>query len=350
MSESATLYTEEEQTGNSYRAVYLAETLKFIKQEKKRAAAVRARWFAPDYSSENAYAASMTEYRKTLSSMLGLDYFERFPRPGAPAEISPVAEDALSRIFRVRIPVLPGLFLYGLLFRIGEEKRPLVIVQHGGQGTPELCAGFFGSENYHDIVRRFLRKGVHVFAPQLMLYNTTRFGPKFDRPVMDVTLRQLGTSVTALHVFEIIRAIDWLETQPYVLEKQIGMAGLSYGGLYTMLTTAMDFRVHAAYIAGIFNDRIRYNDRVDMTMQGQADKLTDAEIAGMICPRPLFIEAGRSDDLFAFDTAEREAGRAARWYGRLGLESRFCFRAFDGTHEFGPDDAGIDFILRFLSR
>lgn len=346
MSEHTTLYTEEEQIGNSYRAAYLAETLDFIEREKARATAERAAWFKPDCSSEKAYSTSVAGYRKTFTAMLGLDYFSRFPRPDAPAEAMPVAEDALSRIFRVRIPVLPGLFLYGLLFRTGEGRRPLVIVQHGGQGTPELCAGFFGSENYNDIVRRFLRKGVHVFAPQLMLYNTSRFGPEFDRPSMDATLRQLGTSVTALHVFELQGAVNWLEAQPFVEGERIGMAGLSYGGFYTLLTAAADPRIRAAYIAGVFNDRLRYNDKMDMTMQGQADKLTDAEIAGLICPRPLFIEAGCNDEFFDVQSAEREAGRAASWYKQLHLDNLFRFRAFDGTHEFCPDDAGVDFLLR----
>ena len=344
MTKELLLYQEYEKAGNPYRASYLDETLAFIRREKTRAKQVRAKYFTPDYSSEAAYRGSIRAYRQELAALLGLPYFERFPRPETAAECARVAEDSLARIFRVRIPVLPELFLYGLLFQVSDSPGPLVIVQHGGQGTPELCAGFFGSENYQEIVRRFLRRGAHVFAPQLLLYKADRFGPAYDRNALDITLRQLGTSLAALHVCELQRGLDWLQARPFVRPDRIGMAGLSYGGFYTLIAAAVDPRIRAAYIAGIFNDRFRYGWE-DMIMPGQATKLMDAEIAGLICPRPLFIEAGSDDELFDVHGAKREAQRTAHHYEKLRLDGRFEFRAFTGTHEFCPDDKGVDFLL-----
>ncbi len=80
-----------------------------------------------------------------------------------------MAKDDLGHIERIWIEVFSGLQSYGLLFvPHGAGMHPLVISQHGGLGTPELTAGFFGSANYSDMTRRVLRRGAVVFAPQAL--------------------------------------------------------------------------------------------------------------------------------------------------------------------------------------
>lgn len=341
-------YVENEAAGNSFRNTYLQETLKFIDQEKQRANRIRETYFAPDTSSGEAYTASIQKFREEYKKLLGLPYFQCY-REEVAGEVwmEKIGEDTDALIFRTRIPVMQGLCLYGLLFQNTGSAAPLVVVQHGGQGTPELCGGFFGSDNYNEIIRRFLRKGVHVFAPQLLLYQAERFGDKYDRPSMDTALKQLGTSMAALHVFELQKALDWLAMLPFVDEKRIGMAGLSYGGFYTLMAAAADTRIRAAYVAGIFNDRFRYN-WADMTMPGQASKFMDAEIAGLICPRPLFIECGSDDELFDAESARIQSEKVSELYAMTGLSDSFCFRIFSGTHEFCRSDEGVEFLVGHL--
>lgn len=341
------LYLEPDQAANAYRNTYLKEVLSFTEKAKERADRDRNGYFTPDLGGEAAYLASIGPYREDYRRMIGMNYFDGCPAPEAAPEIIEVAQDKLGKIRRVKIPVYDGVELYGLLLTPSEQKGPLVIVQHGGDGTPELCAGFAGSYNYNEMTRRFLLRGVHVFSPQLLLYRNGQYGDEYDRVKIAATFRQLGTSIAAFEITAIERAIDWLTTLDFVDENRIAMAGLSYGGFYTLMTSAAETRIKAAYVSGYYNDRYVYNWH-DMSFTGQAPKFMDNEIASLICPRPLFIESGAQDPLFSADRAEAlSAGVAAR-YRALGLSDRFCFHRFEGVHEFACDDEGIDFIMRHI--
>ena len=138
--------------------------------------------------------------------------------------------------------------MYGILFVRGKDhKRPLVIAQHGGLGTPEMCSGFFDSENYNDMTRRILQKGVNVFCPQLYLWDQQRFGRGTpDRTSLDNSLKHMGSSIAAVELDGLMKCIDWLSGLSWVDAERIGMIGLSYGGFYTLYLTALDKRIKAA--------------------------------------------------------------------------------------------------------
>lgn len=105
----------------------------------------------------------------------------------------------------------------GLFFKVdGEEKKPLVIAQHGGQGTPELISGVYGKTDiYNDMLQRIRENGVHVFAPQLLLWSDD-YNVEFDRKAIDARLKRVGSSITAVEIYRIIRILDYFEAQKYV--------------------------------------------------------------------------------------------------------------------------------------
>ncbi|MDF2724914.1 MAG: hypothetical protein K0Q59_4589 [Paenibacillus sp.] len=238
--------------------------------------------------------------------------------------------------------------MYGLFFvPHGDGPFPLVIGQHGGSGTPELCAGFYGPSNYNDMITRLLRHRCVVFAPQLHLW-TTQQGPENKRNLLDNRLKQLGSSITAVELFRLRRSLDYLQTRPEVDASRIGMAGLSYGGFYTLFMAAADTRIRAALSSCFFNDRYVY-DRVDWTWRNSAGMFLDAEVAGLICPRPLYIEVGLQDELFEAVHAKAEALKVIDRYARLNISERFRYREFQGKHEFDKSDEGIEFLMKHLS-
>ena len=82
-----------------------------------------------------------------------------------------LSEEDTYRIYRVTMEVLDGLKMTGLFFQKKAGVKPMVIVQHGGYGTPELISNFYGdTSNYNDMLERVLKQDVHVFAPQLLLW------------------------------------------------------------------------------------------------------------------------------------------------------------------------------------
>ena len=125
------------------------------------------------------------------------------------------------------------------------------------------------------------------------------------------------------------------------------MAGLSWGGFYTLVTAAVDQRIKVALTSCFFNDRYRYN-LSPAAWFDSANKFFDSEIAGLVCPRSLCIEAGRHDTLFAVDGARAEAEKVADIYCRLGIEERFNYFEHNGGHEFNRTDECIDFVISRL--
>jgi dienelactone hydrolase len=345
------LYTEPVEPGANHRAAYLTELEAFVTRRQDAAQGERERFFQPDTSSPEAYTASTQRYREQFKALLGWPLTQTRPDACPAVREEFVAEDDLGRIYRIWIETLPGLHTYGMLFvpgKLGEgpHPHPLVLSQHGGDGTPELCSGLYGPSNYNDMTRRILRQGAIVFAPQLLLWRKD-FGPAIDRTGMDTRLKQLGGSITALEIYQLQRCLDALVTRPDVDPQRIGMVGLSYGGFYTLFTAAVETRIRAALSSCFLNDRLRYA-WPDWTWNGAALTFFDAEIAALVCPRALFIEAADQDELFAVDSAREEAQRAAAYYQRLGLPDHFAFKAFPGVHELDPADDGMRFLFRHL--
>ncbi len=341
------LYEESQEAGAPYREKFLSQFEVWLDRQFEAAAARRASYFAPDMRSAEAYAASLVPYREHFRAMLGWPL--TLPRPAnAPAaKTVQVATDDLGRIERVWIELFPDLWLYGLLFvPPGSERRPLILSQHGGSGTPELTAGFFGSANYNDMTRRALRRGAAVFAPQLFRWNE-RFGRPADVVELDRQMRQLGGSLAAFELHALQRVVDYLVTRDEVDPERIGMVGLSYGGFFTLYMAAADTRIRAALSSCFFNDRRRYGRR-DWGYRNAANTFFDPEVAGLICPRALYVEVAEHDELLDVAYARQQVPIVEALYSKLGIPQRFAYHEHSGRHEFDRDDLGLDFLSRHL--
>ncbi len=308
----------------------------------------RAEFFTPDYSSTEAYVTSVEPYRAALKARLG------YPPPAAVDDaeprVEPLGSDDYADIFRIWTPVLPGVDAYGLLFvpRGLDGKAPLLICQHGGGGSPEVVSAFEGPGNYGWMVQRGLQAGFICYAPSLIfpLGGKEEFeGP--SRSDIDQRLRYVGTSLLAVEVFKISRAIDMLVIRDDVDPERIGMVGLSYGGCYTLYTAAIETRIKAAVSSCYFNDRAKYA-WADWSYANMLNEFTDPEIVGLICPRPLMVEVGINDELFAIEGAKAVAPAAQAHYDRLSLSDRFQFVPFEGGHEFRGDTA-YEFLKQHVS-
>ena len=330
-------YREREDAGNAYRAAYL-EGVRTLVSERRREAEKARRAFGKTVRDDREAA------RRDFCRMLGWPLDEK-PRPILSEKEIPVFEDGETIVTRVVLELFPGFPFYGILFRHKAEKPlPLVISKHGGLGTPEICSSFFDSANYNDMSVRLYRKGVHVFAPQTLLWETPRFGPPNERDEIDNSLKQLGSSIAALEIYAISRALDWLEKKDFT-DGRFGMAGLSYGGFYTLYTAAAEPRIASSLAVSHFNDRIRYNWR-DKVWFGSALRFLDAEIGALICPRFLRIEVGDKDPLFDVDSARKEYEVLKGYYEEA--PDKLEFLAFDGEHEFSPGNEGPDRLIEEL--
>lgn len=341
------LYSESPEAANHYRKEVFAQIESIIESKRRKSDLRRESFFCPDFSSKQAYKADVQKYRQQFKEMLGWPLTSAIPDTVPSARKKYVAEDELGHIYRIWIETLPGLETYGLLFLPAEEGiYPLVVSQHGGGGTPELCSGFFGSANYNDMSRRVLRRGFAVFVPQLLMWSDD-FGQTANRIQIDVQLKQLGGSIAALDIWQLQRSLDYLTERKEIDGKRVGMIGLSWGGFYTLVTAAIEPRIQAAVASCFFNNRYIYSMSPAVWFNS-GNTFLDAEIAGMVCPRPLCIEVGKQDELFDVCHARAEAQKVTKLYERLEIPERFLYNEHEGGHELDKSDNSIDFMSEAL--
>lgn len=306
--------------------------------------------FQPNYDSVKAYLASTKRLRQTFQESIG------YPPPGQPEREEPsftkVGEDSIGTYYRVRISVLPGVHAIGLyIVPKGVKGRvPLVISMHGGGGSPEIAL-FHGGSNYHDMVRGGVKRGYAVWAPT-HIFRAEGF-PGDIRNRVDDRARLVGTSITAIEIAKISRSLDVILRRPEVDPKRVGMVGLSYGGFYTLITTALEPRIKAAVSSCYFGVQESRYEKDELSVPSDfrfANRFTlmrDPEMVALICPRALEIQAGVRDEIIPIEMGRRLAPLAAEPYKRLGLPEKFRFMEFSGGHEF-HDATAWEFLQKHL--
>lgn len=333
-------YREERENTRIYKKQYRDGLTHLIAQRQKEAAENR-RAYVRDIFSEPE------RYRSELKNMLGWPLTETEERVLPSVTEEKLAEEDGFDVYRLQFSVLDGLVMTGLFFRAdGEEKKPLVIVQHGGVGTPELISGVYGgTSNYNDMLHRVIRHGVHAFSPQLLLWHED-YGVPFNRQQTDTQLKMTGSSVAAVEIYGIQRILDYFQSQEYV--SSFGMVGLSYGGFYTLFAAAIDTRIRSAISCSFFNEREQY-PKCDWTWLHSSEKFGDAEVACLVYPRRLCIGFGSRDELFTAEPARRELARLKELCAPVGVDWLDGME-FDGKHEFLRDDAPIARLIADLNQ
>ena len=252
------------------------------------------------------------------------------------------AADAVATYYRCYIEVAPGLDQYGLYIvpRKTKGKTPLVISQHGGGGTPEM-ATFQGGANYRDMVRGAVQEGYIVWAPLTVMYpyrdrDQGTAIPAEVRRDLDAPLREVGASLMGLEVAKISLALTALLKDRQEIDAQrIAMVGLSYGGFYTLYTAALDPRIKVAVASCSFRNQANPQTNPQANQQsapeGRPVDLAGPELASLIAPRPLQVQAGVNDKGFPIDDVRAAAKRTQTLYGPA---KTFEFIEFEGGHEW----------------
>lgn len=342
-------YEEEISASNPIRTKQVKELDAYINALKSSSDRLHDH-FKPDYSSPGAFEASARKLRETFKDNIG------YPPPGhAPHEqavFTPIGEDSIGTYYWASIPVLPGVTAVGIYIvpKGLKGKAPLVISMHGGGGSPEVAL-FHGGANYHDMVRGGVKQGYIVWAPT-HLFSAEGY-PGDIRNRTDDRLRLVGTSITAVEITKITRSLDVILKRPEVDSKRVAMVGLSYGGFYTLVTTALEPRIKVAVSScyyGVQEGRYGKNELSvpsDFRFLNRMTIWRDPEIVALICPRPLMIQAGSKDNIVLTDYSVRLAPDAEAYYKKLNLSGSIEFNLFDGGHEF-HDETAWAFLKKHL--
>jgi dienelactone hydrolase len=225
---------------------------------------------------------------------------------------------------------------------------PFVVGLHGGEGTPELVASVhMNSANYNHLVRRITDRGANVFAPQLLLWDKDIYGTEYDRFRIDGKLRQLGGSITALELYMLRGSIDYFINHEAICHSKIGIAGLSYGGMYALHLAAIDTRIRACYSCSCGHDIFDFSSP-DRSYLNAQSCFSSAEVAALIAPRALTMAMGDRDELFPVKQTQETFAQILPYYKIFNCEDLFLPIVFHGIHELDKQDIELKFLMDHL--
>jgi len=352
------------------RADQYAQLQAYIQAELDAAPQVRAAyWKHQDFSSPKAYEKSIERYRRDWIEMVGMPPAYH----GALEEKRvKVLETPQYTLYRVWFTAIPGVQTYGLLTlpKNVNGRAPALICQHGHTGMPEGLVGLVDAPVYRNFPLHFAERGIVTFSPYLVSRyseeNEPTEGPHaWGRDILFKRAVMVGRTLLGIEARKFTRTVDYLRSLPEVEADRIGMYGLSKGGQYTLNITALEPRLKFGVVSGWFNDRDKKNatlnedkpgadfvsrvHRSEYYMRNMANQFSDAELAWLIAPRPLMIEAGDEDPSVRIVDARREFQRVKAVYSKLGIAERAVFAEFHGPHRIDGVES-YPFVEKWLRK
>jgi dienelactone hydrolase len=341
--------------------------LRKLAESRDRRDAVRQRNASSVEASRSNVAASRDRFRQIIGATdvrvtAGPKRF-RFELPATLEHSSVVARSKSVTAHAVRWQVLKGVTAEGLLL-VPDKIRAAVVALPDADWTPEGLCGITGQiPEQVQFVRRLAEAGCLVAIPTLISRSDEYSGHPAvtftNQPHREFIYRQafeMGRHPIGFEVQKVLAAIDLFE-QLEAGEVPVGVAGVGEGGLLSLYAAALDSRIDSTLVCGYFQEREGlWQEPIYRNVWRLLTEFGDAELAGMVAPRRLVIEAcqvnevtgppavriGRRDaaapgriETCSRNSVEREFRRASVSYRRFTREQELVLTV-SGEQGHGP--------------
>jgi dienelactone hydrolase len=261
--------------------------------------------------------------------------------------------------YEVTLDLYPDVYAYGILLLPknlkSNEKRPVVVCQHGLEGRPQdVCNPKERTKYYNSFAAQLADLGYICFAPQNPYIGQDKFR------VLQRKANPLKLSLFSFIVRQHERILDWLSSLPNVDDKNIGFYGLSYGGKTAMRVPAILPKYKLSICSADFNEWVGKNVSVDFRgsymFSGEYEMpefdlgmtFNYAEMAYLIAPRPFMVERGHDDGVGIDEMVAYEYAKIRYLYAnRLKIPERTTIEWFAGGHEIRGVGT-FDFLKKHL--
>lgn len=299
------------------------------------------RFAPPHYESASAWNARAAYLREHVLASAGL-----LPLPEK-TPLNPSIFGEVKRsdytVSKVYFESLPGFFVTGNLYRpIGDGPFPAILSPHGHWAYGRLENTLISSGPGRAI--NLARQGFVVFAYDMVGYNDSQQVPHtFSGPREYLW----GLSLSGLQLWDSIRALDFLETLPYVRKNAIGMTGESGGGTQTFLASAVDPRIAVSAPVNMISLHMQGGCLCE-NPPGLRLETTNVEIASTIAPRPLLMISATGD--WTSDTLELEYPAVRAIYNLVDASDRVRAVRMTAEHNYNKDsrEAMYAWMARWL--
>jgi len=314
---------------NDPAAAMVESIHKFLDRETAQSVRKRERFWKRDYASAEAYSRSLSANRERFRKIIGavdarLSATE-MQLDGTLSTPALVAQGAGYKVFAVRWPVLKGVMAEGLLLEPDGPPLARVVAIPDADWSPEMLVGLApGVEPAAQFARLLAENGCQVIVPVLIDRRDTWSGipsvKMTNQPHREFIYRmafEVGRHIIGYETQKVLSAVDWFEHENARRKTPIAVAGYGEGGLLALYSAAIDERIAATLVSGYFQPRQNlWKEPIYRDVWGLLREFADAEIAGMIAPRTLVVEAARAPDV-AGPPPETKERQGAAPVGRI---------------------------------
>jgi len=276
---------------------------RFLLKQIAQAAVERPKLWHRDLSSPDAYVKSITNKQQELSAILGLT------DPLVPGRISYIGESAAQpseefTIFEVSWPTLDDLNGVGLLLvPQGKIRGDIIAVPEADQLPEDLVSAKNPADAY---AQQLVRSGFRVLIPTLINRENNEWKMS-NREWAHRPSFELGRTLAGYETQKIMAGVSILKQTSGAENRPVGVIGWGEGGRLALYAAALDPRIDSAAVCGYFGSRqLVWEEPADRTVFGLLNSFGDAEIASLVAPRTLIIEAGTCPEYGFRTTASGE--------------------------------------------
>jgi dienelactone hydrolase len=313
--------------------------------------------------------AEAEEWQKALRSKL-MELVGGFPKERRP--LRPITLETRTYPGYTREKIVfdsgPGVSVLAYLLLPEKARRPaavMICVPGHGRGVDDILgiddrgADRTDKAGYqHDFAIQVVEAGIAAMAVEPMGFGCRRdpinarvsLSRKACDPAAGGALL-VGQTMVGWRVWDIMRTLDYIATRSELDSNRIGCMGISGGGTVTVFSAALDPRIHVGLVSGYLNT---FRDSVgslahciDNYVPGILNWAEMHDVAGLIAPRPLFVESGEKDNIFPIQASVESFNEVRKIYGVFGAADLVEQEVFPGEHAFWGK-RGIPFLARHL--
>ena len=295
---------------------------RFLDRELEAAAKARDKQFTAWTKSAEQWNGIRVGRQGTLAGIIGAGPVDG-PPPPQMLVIVPFMPPIPTResrptvsVHAVRWPVLPGVEGEGLLIWPAAGPGAVVIAIPDAGQFPEDLAGLqppaSGSaarecrpEAINAWALRLADSGCVVVIPTIIDREKTPLRSSLGTPT-DQSRREFlyraafetGRHPIGYEVRKIRAAIDWAKADERTAKLSVAVAGWGEGGLLALCSAVLDERIDAALISGYLRaDRRLWEEPLERNVWNWMTEFDDSQLAALIAPRRLIVEAARGPEL-----------------------------------------------------
>ena len=306
---------------------------------------------AAEFQTPASWEKVKEQRRLELLDMLGLEPLP--PRTPLNARITGVIDKAEYVIEKLAFESLPNIFATANLYlpKKRSSRVPAIVYVCGHAVSPQGSKVMY---QHHAIT--FAKHGYAclIIDPIQIAETFALHHGVHNLEMPDWYAR--GYTPAGVEVWNVIRALDYLETRPEVDKSRFGITGRSGGAAMSWFSAAVDSRLKVAvpvmgnstYAANVAaNTQKGHCDCMFPINTYQHDLMTQG---ALIAPRPLHMMHGKQDTLFPIPGFEEFEGKIGALYRAFGAGEKFKNTVVDTGHkdsEFLRERA-IKWFDRFL--